>query len=271
MTALTAAPDARLLNTPLLIDPRAWHQLAAAISALGDMPEPARERIGYDVTADVAVIEVSGILIPRLGCRRSWGFVTGYDGIRANLLDALADPEAKAIAFLINSPGGMVSGLPDLAQLIHEARGTKPIWAILDDAAYSAAYWIASACDRVTVPLTGGAGSIGVITAILDISAMLKEEGIAPHFVTFGKRKAAELRASYTGVTQDVLDGLQADVDRIGEIFVGAVARGRGANAAAIRKQEAACFMGDLAVGAGLADEVLSADAAFIKLVESLG
>lgn len=262
--------DARFANTPLLLDPRAWPQLSAAAAALGALPEAPRDRTGYDLVAGVAVIEVSGILISRLGSRRSWGFVTGYDGIRANLMDALADTEAKAIAFLVNSPGGMVTGLPDLAELIHQARGVKPLWAILDESAYSAAYWIAAACDRVTVPRTGGAGSIGVITGLMDVSAMLKNEGIAPHFITYGRRKAEELRASYTGMTQEVLDSLQADVDRLGEIFVSAVARYRGAAPKAVRAQEAACFMGELAVEAGLADEVLSADAAFLALHASL-
>ncbi|MGG5811462.1 S49 family peptidase [Falsiroseomonas sp. CW058] len=270
MTAAAHGIDPRLANTPLLLDPRAWPQVSAAIEALGSAPPAPRDRIGYDLVAGIAVIEVSGVLVNRLGDRRSWGFVTGYDGIRANLMDALDDPEAKAIAFLVNSPGGMVSGLPDLAALIRAARGVKPLWAILDDSAFSAAYWIASACDRVTVPETGGAGSIGVITALVDISAMLKADGIAPHFITFGKRKAAELRASYTGMTADVLDALQADVDRLGEMFVAAVARNRAVQPGAIRRQEAACFMGQLAVEARLADEVCSADAAFLALRASL-
>ncbi|TOL42864.1 serine peptidase, partial [Vibrio parahaemolyticus] len=63
----------------------------------------------------------------------------------------------------IDSPGGEVAGCFDLVDLIYELRGKKPIYAILSENAYSAAYAIASAADKIYVPRTGGVGSVGVI------------------------------------------------------------------------------------------------------------
>lgn len=258
-------------NLPLLLDPRAWSQVPEAAAAIGAAKLDDWYGPGYEVMQGVAVIQVSGILVPRLGTLASWGFATGYDGIRANLAAALDDDAVEAVAMLVASPGGLVSGLFDLADTIYAARGSKPIWAICDDYAYSAAYAIVSACDRVSVPATGGTGSVGVICALMDLSGYFEKAGVVPHFVTYGKRKAAETRAQYEGVTPEVLKGMQADVDLLGEMFVASVARNRGISTSAVREQEADTFMGEAGVNAGLADIVASADAAFLQLLDSLG
>jgi hypothetical protein len=79
------------------------------------------------------------------GTLRPYSGMTGYDGIRQNFLTALEDPAVRAIVLDIDSPGGEVAGCFDLVDTIYAARGEKPIWAILDESAYSAAYAIASA------------------------------------------------------------------------------------------------------------------------------
>jgi ClpP class serine protease len=75
-------------------------------------------------------------------------------------------------------PGGEVSGCFDLVDAIYAIRGKKPIWGILNEYAYSAGYAIASACDYVTVPRTGGVGSIGVITMHVDMSKAIDSAGL---------------------------------------------------------------------------------------------
>ena len=88
-----------------------------------------------------------------MGLRPTSG-MTGYNAIGANVFAALDDPGVKAIALAIDSPGGDTAGLFDLTDSIYAARGRKPIWAILDESACSAAYAIAAATDRITVPRT---------------------------------------------------------------------------------------------------------------------
>lgn len=279
----------RLFNRPLMIEESGLALPMAALAdrlgvariVLGDgrsieagaMPEAkgrATVRDGYDVLGGVAVIEVSGTLVHRLGTLRPYCGMTGYDGIRQNLLTALGDPMVRAVALHLDSPGGECAGCFDLVDTIAAARGIKPLWGICDQDAYSAAYAIASACDRITVPRTGGVGSIGVITMLVDYSGALDKAGIVPHFIHYGERKAEEGRAQMTGVKADLLARVQADIDRMGELFVGTVARNRGLSADAIRAQQAACFMGDQGVAHGLADAVLAPDEAFRALIGSL-
>lgn len=279
----------RLFNVPLAVLPeKAEMAMAALAERLGiarigagagaaevnlliePAGGPAPARRGYDVVAGVAVIEVHGLLVQRLGTLRPWCGMTGYDGIRENLLTALADPEVRGIVLDLDSPGGEVAGCFDLVDTIAAARGLKPVWGICAEGAYSAAYAIASACDRITLPRTGGVGSVGVITMLVDWSRALAESGIAVHFVTFGARKAEESRAEVQGVSEELLGRIQAEIDRVGEIFVATVARNRGLDPAAVRAQEAACFSGEAGVAQGLADAVAAPDAAFRALLESL-
>lgn len=234
-------------------------------------PDGNPDRRGYDILQGVAVVEVHGMLVQRLYSLRPYSGMTGYDGLRQNLLTALADPQVRAIALDLDSPGGEVAGCFDLVDTIFALRGRgKPIWGICAEGAYSAAYAIASACDRVVVPRTGGAGSVGVITMLADFSAALKEGGVTVHFVHYGERKAEVGRSRYTGVTPALLDRVQAEIDEVGEIFTATVARNRGLTPAAVRAQQAATFMGQAAVDQGLADQVLPPDAAFRQLLGSL-
>ena len=133
-------------------------------------PEPAR---GYEVLGGVAIIPVEGTLVAKLGMLCPYSGMTGYDGIRVNFLTALADDAVRAIVLDIDSPGGECSGLFDLVDTIVAGRGVKPIRAILTEVAFSAAYAIASAADRISVPRTGGVGSIGVVCMHVDWSRAL--------------------------------------------------------------------------------------------------
>jgi signal peptide peptidase SppA len=283
----------RIFNTPLMLHPRKAEVVIAALAdrmgisqiqrldgsmlaplAMEDeeygFAEPGRNpRAGYDMAGPVAVIAVQGTLVHKLGSLRPYSGMTGYDGIRQNLLAALDDPSVEAIAFDIDSPGGEVSGCFDLVDMIYAARGRKPMWSILCESAYSAAYAIASAADRIVVPRTGGTGSIGVIAAHVDLSAALTAAGVKVTFITYGDRKAdghAEIALS-----DEALTGFQADIDSMGALFVETVARNRNISAATVRDTQAATFMGDKGVELGLADEVAAPDAAFRALIKKIG
>lgn len=279
----------RLFNTPLMIRQEKAEVIMAALaerlgishvyradgsdvldglddagwSRMGDNP-----RAGYDLVGDVAIIQVHGTLVAKLGTLRPYSGMTGYDGIRQNVLLALSDPKVKAIALDIDSPGGEVSGCFDLVDTIYAARGTKPIWAILSDSAYSAAYAIASAADRITVPRTGGTGSIGVIWMHMDWSKAISNAGLKVTFVTYGARKAdghPEIPLS-----KEALACAQESIDAMGDLFVSTVARNRGLQKKAIRATEAGTYLGGLGVDIGLADDVLAPDAAFRALLKTL-
>ncbi|MDE3022251.1 MAG: S49 family peptidase [Pseudomonadota bacterium] len=278
----------KLFNTPLAIRPEKaeiiMHTLAERLgisnilrmdgtaitdAAMMDMGSPGRQpQAGYDIVEGVAVIEISGTLVQKMGTLRPYSGMTGYDGIRQNFLDALGDPDVEAIVLDIDSPGGEVSGCFDLVDTIYNARGQKPIWAILNECAYSAAYAIASAADMLTVPRTGGVGSIGVIWMHVDWSEALTSAGLKVTFLTHGDSKAdghPEIPLS-----PEAKKRFQDDINMMGELFVTTVARNRNIAPSAVRDMKAATYLGEKGVSLDLADAVLAPDAAFGALLAEL-
>ncbi len=276
----------RLFNVPLAITPGKIEIIMAALAdrfglarllrmdgrmvAL-DMdfdPGEAAQECPYEVIEGIAIIPVQGTLVQRLGTLHPYSGMTGYDGIRANLGLALADDTVRAIVLDIDSPGGEVAGCFDLVDAIYAARGIKPLWAVLTESAYSAAYALASACDRVIVPRTGGTGSVGVVIAHVDFSKALSDAGLVVTLVTYGERKADG--NEYQPLTDEAYARIQADVDAVGELFVETVARNRGLTAAKVRGTQARTFLGADGVAIGFADAVMAPDAALRSVLEEL-
>jgi signal peptide peptidase SppA len=231
---------------------------------LGD-PEPERP---YVITPEgAAIIPIFGTLVQRNGLHPYSG-MTGYDGIRAKFLDAVGNEDVRGIVLDIDSPGGEVAGVFDLADTIFAARGAKPIWAILNEAAYSAAYCLASAADTITLPRTGGAGSIGVIAMCVDLSEALSKAGIVVNIIQRGARKADG--NEFQKLPKEARDRFQRDIDTIGELFEATVARNRGLAAASIQAMEATTFLGRSAVDARLVDRVGAPDEAYELFLQQL-
>ncbi|MBB5444643.1 MULTISPECIES: S49 family peptidase [unclassified Paraburkholderia] len=256
-----------LLGKPLAIHP-GYFPAAMGIEAR-DFDDGASFDRGYELIEGVAVIPVLGTLVQELGTIYSWGDVTGYDGIRANYLLALADPKARAIALSIKSGGGDCAALFDLADLIYKSRSIKPSLAICGEVAYSAAYALASACEQITVPRTGGTGSVGVVAAHVDVSKALDNAGIAVTFFHYGDRKVDG--HSEIPLTDEAFNRFQADVDELGELFVATVARNRNMSIEAVRGTQASTFLGAAGVEIGFADAVMAPDEAFRSLLAELG
>lgn len=223
---------------------------------------------GYDIVAGAAVIPVHGTLVQKLGTLRPYSGMTGYDGIRQNLLFAIADDDVEGIVFDVDSPGGEVAGCFDLADEIFRARSRKPIWSILSENAFSAAYALASSTSRVIVPRTGGTGSVGIICMHVDMSGWLKKEGITVTLISYGERKADGTDTA--PLSREALARAQTDVDTMGRMFDELVARNRKIAAAKVKSYEAATFMGASGVTAGLADAVMAPDAAMREFIRSL-
>lgn len=223
---------------------------------------------GFDVAGGVALIEIRGTLVQRLDRVRPVSGMTGYDGIRQAFLAALSSPDVRAIVLDIDSPGGEVAGCFDLVDTISAARGVKPVWAILSENAASAAYAIASAADVITVPRTGCSGSIGVITMHIDLSRALDTNGVSVTILTYGARKADG--NEYQPLGDVARAAIQGDIDAMGDLFVATVARNRNLPPDAIRAQQAAVYLGEAGVAAGLADYVMAPDAAFRALLSTV-
>ena len=217
----------------------------------------------------IAVIPIHGSLVRRAIGVEAMSGLTSYADIAVSLDAALKDPAVQAILLDIDSPGGEAGGVFELATQVRAATATKPVWALACDSAFSAAYAIACAADRVFVTQTAGVGSIGVIAMHVDQSVRDAQEGYRFTPVSAGEFKN-DLSA-HAPASKDALERLQAEVDRLYGLFVDHVAAMRGMDARAVRKTEAALFFGPDAVNAGLADAMASSEQVFAELAALVG
>lgn len=172
---------------------------------------------------------------------------------------AVDDPGCPAIVLRIDSPGGTVAGAFELADRIYEARKAKPIYAVADGAAHSAAYLIASQATEVLMTRTGSVGSIGVRVAHTDMSEALAQAGIRVTIITSGSHKADG--SPTQPLSASARAAIQEQVDTFAQMFFDAVARGRGIPARAVADLEAGVFVGeDLPVRYRLIDGVMTLD-----------
>jgi signal peptide peptidase SppA len=253
---------ARLYGTPLLV---ARSKLDVILGALG--PRLVGQPISFDgdaastgdvvVTADgIAIIPVIGTLVARSGYLGAASGLTAYSDIADAIEAAATDPGIRAILLDVDSSGGEVGGLFDLVDHIQAIRSQcgKPIWAVADEAALSAAYAIACTADRLYVTQTGEVGSIGVVAVHRDESGADAQAGLAWSFVHAG---AAKVDGNpHQPLSDSARAMLQADVDALYGKFTTLVAERRRLSPDAVRATEAVVYRGDEAVAAGLADKI---------------
>lgn len=207
----------------------------------------------YQVRNGVLSIPVRGVLLSGFPYQ-FFGYATGYEYVTAAVARGAADPAVREIVLDINSPGGTVSGCFECADSIYNARGSKPIRAVANEFAYSAAYALASSADSINVTRTGGVGSIGVIAAHMEMSKRLEQMGVKITLVYAGERKADGHPA--LPLSKEAQASMQKRVDALYDIFVATVARNRALDEKAVRATEADAFMAREAVENGLADAV---------------
>jgi signal peptide peptidase SppA len=237
----------KLFNKPLMINPQSLEMILTA-----EQTEQDDKTIGVK-HGGVGIIPVYGLLTKNESFSCPFFQMTSYEDIKDAIDVALNDAEVKSILLHIDSPGGEVSGLFDLADFIYESRDEKPIYAVADDYAFSAAYAIASAASKIFVNRTSGVGSIGVIATHIDQSAYDKKEGIK-YTTIFAGAKKNDL-SPHAPISEEAIADLQREVDRLYEMFVATVARNRNVSTAQIRATQAGLYYGTESVALGLADE----------------
>lgn len=184
----------------------------------------------------VAIIPILGILSHRINLVSdiSSGGGTSVQKLTAQFRQAMANEDCKAIVFDVDSPGGSVDGIPELASEIYEGRKQKRIVAVCNSAAFSAAYWLASAAGEVACVPSGQCGSIGVFMAHADTSKALEKEGVKITFIKAGKYKTEGNSAE--PLSDEARASIQNMVDDFYGMFVKSVARGRGTSQTAVRE-----------------------------------
>ena len=242
--------------------------LADLVAASGFTPPQRQCSAALGSPPGVAILPIHGTLVRRTVGLEAESGLTSYAGLAVQLDAAVANPAVSAILLDIDSPGGESGGVFDLADRIRAASQIKPVWAVANEMAFSAAYALASAASRVFVSRTGGVGSIGVIAMHVDQSEKDAQDGIHYTAVFAGDRKN-DLNP-HEAISSEAHAFLKAEVNRIYGLFVETVARHRGLEPSAVRDTEAGLFFGQAAVAMGLADAVGTFDDALTQLLASL-
>jgi signal peptide peptidase SppA len=255
----------RLFGTPLLVHRAKLDVILAVMGErLGIAPPLVDLALSVPKSATtaptgIAVIPILGTLVKRsLGMEAASG-LTSYSEIAAMLDAAVADPMVSGILLDIDSPGGEASGSFELARRVREAAAIKPVWAVANDAAYSAAYAIAASAQRLFVTETGGVGSIGVIALHVDQSIKDANDGYRYTAITAGAHKNDY--SPHEPLSDAAKSELQSEVDRLYAIFTEHIAAMRRLDLDAVRATEAGLYFGSNAVVQGLADGVQTLDA----------
>jgi signal peptide peptidase SppA len=220
------------------------------------------------VEGNVAVLPLFGVVAQRMNIMQeiSEGG-TSTEMFGAAFDRAIADPSVEAVVITIDSPGGSVYGVEELADKIFKARGTKRVYAVANSLAASAAYWIGSAAEQLYVTPSGEVGSIGVLCMHVDQSKFNEQVGINPTYIYAGKHKVEG--HSHAPLDADALAAFQAGVDSYYDSFTDAVARHRGVKQRDVKGGfgEGRVVRAKAAVEAGMADGVKSYEQIIGELV----
>lgn len=185
---------------------------------------------------------------------------------RAAFNDLVNAPGVAGILIDTDSPGGSVSGIAELSKTIRDARTKKPIAAVANTWAASAAYHLIAQTGHISVSPSGEIGSIGVYSIHMDYSAALEQMGVKATIISAGEFKTEF--TPYEPLSEEAAAEEQAKVDHYYSIFVDAVAKGRNTTPTKVKKSfgQGRMVVPEKAVERGMADSVGTFEQALRRL-----
>lgn len=213
-------------------------------------------RRDLQMVGTVAVIPVYGVISGRADLFTAMSGGTSVQRLQDTFRDAISDEDVTAVVLDIDSPGGSTDLIPELAATIRGVRGKKPVVAVANTRAASAAYWIGAQADEFVVTPSGDVGSIGVFAAHSDLSGAQEKMGVKTTFISAGKFKTEG--NPFEPLSEEARAAIQATVDEYYGMFVKDVAMGRRVTAATVREDfgQGRMLTAVNAVKAGMADRL---------------
>lgn len=207
-----------------------------------------------EVRDGVAIVPVTGPIMRYATLFSKISGATSVDMIARDFTTALQDRSIKSILLNIDSPGGQVNGIGELADIIHAARGIKPVYAYIGHEGASAAYWLAAAADKIYASKTSIVGSIGCVAAFPDPKAQPAESKHIEIVSSQSPNKRVDVS------TKEGRSHIQALVDDLAQVFVDSVATFRGVTSDYVIEHygQGGVFVGLRALDAGLVDGISS-------------
>lgn len=237
-----------------------------------ESPEAVAAKLGrqlentYDVEyrEGVAILNIQGPLFRYANLFTEISGATSFEMLAQDFTAAVEDPAVRAILLNVDSPGGEANGNNELAEMIYQARGTKPIVAYIGGMGASAAYWISSAADRIVADQTALIGSIGVRTALIDDSKAMEDAGLKEYVIV-----SSQSPYKHTDPADaDDRGRIQTIIDDLASVFVAKVARNRGVSEDTVLSDfgQGDVMVASKAVDAGLIDGLGSFESVLAEL-----
>ncbi len=183
---------------------------------------------------------------------------SSYDHIADAAEKAGADPAVKHIILSVDSPGGEVLGLPETAAVLAQVAKVKPVHAMVEGVAASAAYWLTSQASDITITPSGEVGSVGVRMMHLDVSKAMEDAGLKVTELYSGDFKTEW--SPYKPLSDEAIGDMQKRLSAAHNDFLNAIASGRGDRVSTEmrgnRMGEGRMFSAADAIGHGLADKI---------------
>jgi len=212
---------------------------------------PARFRSDIPVVPVVRLSGIIGVSTPlRPGLMMS--------GVARSLERAFSTPKARAVALVVNSPGGSPSQSHLIFRRIRQLAAEKkiPVFAFVEDVGASGGYMLACAADEIVCDRFSIVGSIGVVSGSFGFPKLMEKLGIERRLYTSGERKVM-LDTFLPEKPEDVkrLKAIQKDIH---EHFIALVKQSRGGR---LKGADKALFSGEFwtaqnAIDLGLADRI---------------
>ena len=204
-------------------------------------------------TSHTALVEIKGEIAS--------GNNAGADPVVSAMRSAFEDEGAKAVVLLINSPGGS----PVQAGIINDeirrlkAKHNKPVYAVVEEACASAAYYIAVAADQIYVDKASIVGSIGVLMDGFGFTGLMDKLGVERRLMTAGENKG--FLDPFSPQSDKHRAFAQGMLNQIHQQFIDVVKAGRGKRLKETPEMFSGLFWsGQQAIEMGLADHLGNLD-----------
>lgn len=215
--------------------------------------------------SNTALISIDGVIGKHLSMLETQCGGVDLDSVTSQLIAARDDTNIEYVVLYFNTPGGSVTGVAELGQLISDIANTKDVIGYADCMCASAGMWLASQCNAFYVAPSAQIGSIGVYCLLLDESVALANEGVKVNAISAGKYKLSG--ASFQPLTDDERAMFQSDIDKTYSAFKSAVLLKRDV---ADDDMQGQVFDGEVAVEKNLADGTLNSITDLMTLISNI-
>lgn len=261
-------PATRAINfiasQPWAITTEALELIDSIAHRANEAPEAVATKLGrplqgtrtMEVRNNVAILPVAGPIFRYANIFTEISGASSIDTMAMDFQTALDNPKVDAIVLEIDSPGGMVAGVSEFADMVRAA--DKPVTAYIGDKGQSAAYWIAAAADEIVVHKSAEVGSVGAV--------MQMSTGTDKNIREIVSSQSPNKRPDPD--TDEGRTQLQGRVDALAQVFIESVAEFRGVDAETVINGfgRGGVKLGEAAVQAGMADRLGSLESVIAGL-----